>query len=111
MVRDLYESGESVDIPVVSQIPAVSVTYIVPPNQFSGPTNHITVILDTQSIGPSLTFSLHMAHSTMVPHVMTIPTKNVVVSQAPIGTPLSSRPIPSLPPGYHALNPSTDIPT
>jgi hypothetical protein len=40
----------------------------------------------------------------MVPHATTIPTGNVVVNQAPIGTPLSSRPIPSLPPGYHALN-------
>jgi hypothetical protein len=46
-----------------------------------------------------------MAHSTMVPHVATIPTDNVVVSQAPIGTPLSSRPSSSLPLGYKALNP------
>jgi hypothetical protein len=47
----------------------------------------------------------------MVPHVMTIPTGNVVVNQAPIGMPLSSRPILSLPLGYHTLNPSTIIPT
>jgi hypothetical protein len=111
MVWDLYGSGAGVDIPVVSQIPEVSATYTVPPNHFSGATSHITVIPDTQSVGPSSTFSLQMAHSTMVPHVTTIPTGNVVVSQAPIGTPLSSRPIMSLPPGYHALNPSTAIPT
>jgi hypothetical protein len=68
-------------------------------------------LVQTQSVGPSSTFSLQMAHSTMVPYATTIPTGNVVVNQAPIGTPLSSRPIPSLPPGYHSLNPSTVIPT
>jgi hypothetical protein len=47
----------------------------------------------------------------MVPHATTIPTKYVVVKQAPIETSLSSRPIPSLPPGYHALNPSIVVPT
>jgi hypothetical protein len=110
-VQDLYGSGAGDDIPFVSQIPEVSATYMVPPNHFSGVASHITVVPDTQSIGHSSTFSFQMAHSTMVPHVTTIPIRNVVVSQAPIGTPLSSRPIPSLPPGYHALNPSTAIPT
>jgi hypothetical protein len=52
-----------------------------------------------------------MAHSTMVPNTMTIPTRNTVASQAPIGTPLSPRLTPSLPPGYHALNASIPIPT
>jgi hypothetical protein len=47
----------------------------------------------------------------MVPHIMTIPTGNVVVSQDPIGKPLSSRPTASLPPRYCTLNPSTAIPT
>jgi hypothetical protein len=47
-----------------------------------------------------------MAHSIMVPHVTTIPTGSVVVSQAPIGTPISSRPSSSLPLGYKALNSS-----
>jgi hypothetical protein len=45
-----------------------------------------------------------MAHSTMVPHATTIITRNTVVTQALIGTPLSSRPILSLPPGYNSLN-------
>jgi hypothetical protein len=47
----------------------------------------------------------------MVPHATTIPTRNTVVTQAPISTPLSSRPVPSLPHGYHSLNNSIPIPT
>jgi hypothetical protein len=43
----------------------------------------------------------------MVPHVLTIPASNVVVSQAAIGTPLTPRPSSSLPFGYRALNSST----
>jgi hypothetical protein len=52
-----------------------------------------------------------MAHFTMVPNATTIPTRTTVASQAPIGTPLSPRPSPSLPPGYNALNASIPIPT
>jgi hypothetical protein len=52
-----------------------------------------------------------MDHSTIVPHATNIPTGNVVVHQDPIGTPLSSIPISSLPLGYHALNPSIVVPT
>jgi hypothetical protein len=47
----------------------------------------------------------------MVPHATTISTGNVVVTQAPIGTPLSFIPILSLPHGYHPLNTSIPIPT
>jgi hypothetical protein len=52
-----------------------------------------------------------MAHSTMVPHATTVSTKNVVITQAPIGTPLPLRPNMSLPPRYNALNTSSAIPT
>jgi hypothetical protein len=45
------------------------------------------------------------------PHLPMIPTKNVVISLAPIGTPLPSRPNPSLPPGYRAMNDFVSIPT
>jgi hypothetical protein len=111
-VRELYDNlGVSPDSPIISQLPETSVTYMVPLDHFSGTTNNITVVPDTQSVGPRSTLSLQMAHSTMVPHATTIPTGNVVVNQAPIGTPLPSRPIPSLPPGYHALNTSIAIPT
>jgi hypothetical protein len=43
----------------------------------------------------------------MVPHILTIPTSNAVVSQATIGTPVTPRPTSSLPFGYKALNLST----
>jgi hypothetical protein len=48
-----------------------------------------------------------MAHSTMVPHVLTILVGNAVVSQAEIGTPITPRPSSSLPFGYRALSSST----
>jgi hypothetical protein len=47
----------------------------------------------------------------MVPYATTIPIGNMVLTQGPIGTTLSSRPIPFLPHGYHALNTSIPIPT
>jgi hypothetical protein len=52
-----------------------------------------------------------MTHSTMVPQAMTVSTENVVITQAPIGTPLPLRPNPPLPHGYTYLNISTAIPT
>jgi hypothetical protein len=110
-VRDLYGSGEGSDIPVISQLPETSVTYMIPLDHFSSKNNNIIVGPDTQLVGSISSFSLHMAHSTMVPHATTIPIGNVVVHQAPIGTPLSSRPIPSISLRYQALNPSTAIPT
>jgi hypothetical protein len=52
-------------------------------------------------------FSLQTAHSTMIPHVPTIPAGNAVVSQATIDTPITPRPSSSLPFGYRTLNSST----
>jgi hypothetical protein len=46
-----------------------------------------------------------MAHSTMVPHILTIPVGNAVVNQAAIGTPITPRP--TLPFVFRALNTST----
>jgi hypothetical protein len=98
MVRDLYGTGIGADAPV---------TYIVPLNHFIGTTIFSatpSVDPNPSSVGPRSTFSLQMAHSTMVPHILTIPAGNVVVSQAAIGTPLTPRPSSSLPFGYRALN-------
>jgi hypothetical protein len=98
MVQDLYGIGIGVDVPV---------TYTVPLNHFTGTTIFSTtpsIDPNTSSIGPRPTFSLQTTHSTMVPHVPTIPTSNVVVRQAAIGTPLTLRPSSSLPFGYRALN-------
>jgi hypothetical protein len=99
-VCDLYGPGICVDI---------LVTYTVPLDHFTG----TTFIPTTPSIDPNMlsfgrssTLSLYMAHSIMVPHVLTIPTGNVVDSQATIDTPLASRPSSSLPSGYRALNSS-----
>jgi len=112
IVRDLYDNlREGPDFTDVSQFPETYVTYTIPLEHFVGTIINNIVSQDTWSVGPSSNLSLQMAHSTMVPHVMTIPTGNVVVNQSPIGTPLSSRPIPSLLPRYHTLNPSTAIPT
>jgi hypothetical protein len=101
MVQDLYGTGIGADAPIA---------YTVPLNHFTG----TTIFLDTLSIGPNTlsvgprsTFSLQMAHSTMVPHVPTIPSGNAVVSQDTINTPLTPRPSSSLPFGYRALNSST----
>jgi hypothetical protein len=47
----------------------------------------------------------------MVPQYTIVPTRNVVITQAPIRAPLPLRPNPSLPPGYNALNTSIAIPT
>jgi hypothetical protein len=83
MMRDLYGLGISVYILVISKISETFVTYTIPLDNFTG-----TIVISTtmsidpnmQSIGPSSNISLQMSHSTMVHHVATIPTDNVVVS-------------------------------
>jgi hypothetical protein len=91
-VRDLYGSlGASPDQPMASQVPGTSVTYMVPLDHFTSTTSSVTTILDQLLIGSHLIPTLHMTHSTMVPQDTTIPTGNVVISQALIGTPLPSR--------------------
>jgi hypothetical protein len=86
------------------------ITYTVPLNHFTS----TTIFTTTQSVGPTTssidqrsTFPFQMAHSTMVPHIPTIPASNAVVSQAAIGTPVTPRPSSSLPFGYRELNFST----
>jgi hypothetical protein len=100
MVRDLYGTGIGADAPI---------TYTVPLNHFIGATIFSTtpsVGPNTSSVGPRSTFSLQTTHSTMAPHVPTIPASNAVVSQAEIGTPIKPRPSSSLHFGYRALNSS-----
>jgi hypothetical protein len=105
MVRDLYGTGIGAN---------ALITYIVPLNHFTGTTIFSatpSVSPNTSSAGPRPTFSLQTTHSTMVPHVPTIPVGNAVVSQAAIGTPITPRPSSSLPFGYRALNSSTTTTT
>jgi hypothetical protein len=108
-VRDLYGLGTGDDIPIVSELPETASTYTIPLDHFDNTTCYLFVGSDTQSVGPSLTIPLHMDHSTMVPDAMTIPTRNRVAIQAPIGTPLSYRPISSLPLRYNSFNTSIPI--
>jgi hypothetical protein len=101
MVQDLYGKEIGVDAPI---------TYTVPLNHFTSNTVFSatpSVGPNTSSIGPRSTFSLQTAHSTMVPHIPTIPASNAVVSQVAIGTPITPRPSSSLPFGYRTLNSST----
>jgi hypothetical protein len=98
MVRDLYGTGMGADAPI---------SYTVPLNHFTGTTIFTAtppVGPSTSSIGPRSTLPLQMAHSTIVPHIPTIPAGNAVVNQAAIGTPVTPRPTSSLPFGYRALN-------
>jgi hypothetical protein len=99
LVRDLYGIGEGVDEPI---------SYTVPLNHFTGTTTFAAtppVGLNIPSVGPRPTLPLQTAHSTMVPHILTIPVGNAVVNQAAIGTPITPRP--TLPFGFRALNAST----
>jgi hypothetical protein len=105
LVRDLYGMGEGAD---------ASFSYTVPPNHFTGTTTFTatpTVAPSTPPVGPNIPFigprptiPLQTAHSTITPHIPTIPAGNAVVNQAPIGTPVTPRP--NLPFGFRALNAS-----
>jgi hypothetical protein len=97
-VRYLYGTGEGVD---------AYFSYTVPPNHFTGTTTFTatpTVGLNIPFVGPRPTIPLQTAHSTMTPHIPTIPAGNAVVNQDPIGTPITPRP--TLPFGFRALNAS-----
>jgi hypothetical protein len=89
-----------------SQVLEMSVTYMLPLDHFTGTTSNVIIVLDQLLIGSHLIHTLHMAHATMVPQDTMIRTRNVVISQDPICTPLPPRSNPSLPPGYTALNTS-----
>jgi hypothetical protein len=110
-IHDLYGNlGVSPDRPMASQVPETSVTYTVPLDHFTGTISNVTIVSDQILIGFHSILPLKMAHF-MAPRATTTSTKNVVVTQSLIGTPLPSRPNPSLPPGYRALNTFVAIPT
>jgi hypothetical protein len=96
---------------MASQIPETYVTYMVHLDHFTGTTSNVTVISDQLLVGSHSILPLQMTHSIMVPQDTTVSTRNVVITQASIGTPLFLRPNPSLPLGYKALNTSISIPT
>jgi hypothetical protein len=101
--RDLFGSGAGIDITVSPELPETSDPDAVPfttayyfPGTEAPRADHI------------LTLPLQMVHytDTTSPH-----TGITMASQAPIGTPLSPRVTPTLPPRYHALNASIPTPT
>jgi hypothetical protein len=105
-IWDLFGSGEGIDIIVTPEPPETSNLDTIPlttayyfPGSDAQPTDHILIV------------PLQMAHYTMVPDTTNLHTGNMVASQAPIGTLLSPRLTPKLPPGYHALNASILVPT
>jgi hypothetical protein len=106
LVQDQYGMGEGADAPS---------SYTVPPNHFTDATTFVAtpaIAPDTPPTDPNVplmglrpTIPLQMAQSTIVPHIPTIPAGNPVVTQAPIGTPVTPRP--NLPFGFRALNASS----
>jgi hypothetical protein len=113
LLRDtifLITLGMSSNQPMASQMPETSVTYTVPLDHFTGTTSNVVTVSDQLLVGSHSILPLQIAHSTMVPQATTVSTGNVVITQAPIGTPLPLRSNPSLPPGYNALNTSIAIP-
>jgi hypothetical protein len=95
-VQDLYGTGEGAD---------ASFSYTVPPNHFTGTTTFTatpTIGPNISSVGPRPTIPLQTSHSTITPHIPTIPAGNAVVNQAPVGTPITPRH--TLPFGFRALN-------
>jgi hypothetical protein len=74
MVRDLYGSGAGADIPAIPELPETSAILTVSLGHFSSTTAYLFVGSDAQSVSPSSTIPFQMAHSTMVPRAMTIPT-------------------------------------
>jgi hypothetical protein len=94
-----------------SQVTETCVAYMVPLDHFTGTTNNVIIVSDQMLIGSHSIPTLEMAHYTMVTQATKIPTRNVVISQDPIGTTLPPIPNPSLPPRYRALNTSIVIPT
>jgi hypothetical protein len=81
-VRDLYGNlGASLDQPMASQMPETSVTYMVTLDHFTGTTSNFITISHQLLVGSHSILPLQMAHSTMVPHVMTISTGNVVITR------------------------------
>jgi hypothetical protein len=104
--QDLFGSGAGIDITVTPELPETS-----DPNAIPFTTAYYFPGTNAPRADHILTLPLQMVHYTMVLDTMSLNTMITVASQAPIGTPLSSRITPTLPPGYHALNASILTPT
>jgi hypothetical protein len=87
--------------PIASHTHVDSTSYTVPLDHFTGMTNNVVTVLDQLLVGSHTILPLQLASSTMVPQATHVSVESVVITQAPIGTPLQPIPNPSLPPGYH----------
>jgi hypothetical protein len=83
-VRDLFGSGVGADISVEPELPETSDTDTIPLDHSPSTTAYIFIGSDTQSVGPSSTIPLQMAHSTMVPNATTIPTRIRWLAKLPL---------------------------
>jgi hypothetical protein len=91
--HDIFDTLEmSSNQPMESQMHETYVTYMIPLDHFTGTTGNVVTFSDRLLIGSHSILPLHIAHSTMVPQATTVSTRNVVITQAPIGTPLPLRP-------------------
>jgi hypothetical protein len=101
--RDLFGVGSGVEITISPAFPETSNPDILPfNNSYYFPS---TEALQADHI---LTIPIEMVHYT---DTMSIHTRIIVASQAPIDTPLSPSASSTLPPRYHALNASIPTPT
>jgi hypothetical protein len=110
--RDIFDKlGMSPNQPTSPHIPVTSTAYTVPPNHFTSTTSNISMVSDPLLVGTHTILPSQFTSSTTVPQVAPFSVGSSVTIQAPIGTPLPSRPNPSLPPGYNALSSSITNPT
>jgi hypothetical protein len=97
--------------PMASQTHVTSTAYTIHLDHFTSTTSNVNTVSHQLLVGSHLILPLQIVVSTMVPQVVLVSTRNVVITQPPIGTPLPLRSNPSLPSGYNSLNASIDIPT
>jgi hypothetical protein len=76
---------------LASKTPMTSTSYTIPLDNFTGATSNVVTVPDQLLIGSHSILRLQIANSTMVPQAMIVSTRNVVITQAPIGTPLPLR--------------------
>jgi hypothetical protein len=74
--------------PMASHTPVTSTAYTVPLDHFTGMTSNVVTVSDQLLVGSHSILPLQLANSTMVPQAMHVSARNMVITQAPIGTPL-----------------------
>jgi hypothetical protein len=98
--------GMSPNQPMLSHTLITSTAYTITLDHFTGMTSNVFTVSDLLLVGSHTILPLHLTSSTTVPQVTHVYVGSLVITQAPIGTPLPPRSNPSLPPRYNALNTS-----